>query len=175
MRKYALTWWCMILISFNVSAQSIIPSVINASGNSFSKGNYVIDWSVGEMSLIDAMSSADNSTTITNGFLQPFLFEPKISDNFLFFTPGELKILPNPTYNKIEIDFLTNQSGTVSLVLNDASGKFLLSKKIFISGLGTIERLDLSTYSAGTYFIRLELTPAPGSIRKMGIYKIVKL
>src|SRR5215213_9155110 len=151
MRKYALTGCFLILISIITSGQSITPAVINASGNSYAHGNYAFDWSIGEMSLIDAMSSPDKTTTITNGFLQPYVFQPKISNNLLFFSADEIRIFPNPTYKTSEIDFLSNQSGTVSLTLHDANGKFLLSKNTFLSGLGTIERLDLSRFAAGTY------------------------
>jgi hypothetical protein len=159
-------------LSTMAGAQSISSSVINASGNSFTQGYYSLDWSVGEMSLVESMIASNSSAVITNGFLQPF----KPAENTVQqFSSEEIRILPNPTYNKIEINFLTVQQGDVYIQISDALGKIISSRKTVSYGIGSIEKFNLAPFSAGTYFIRIDLDPAPGSVRKTGTYKILKL
>jgi hypothetical protein len=57
-------------------SQSNTPSVINSSGGSSQTGYYHFEWSVGEISLVNQMSSSNNSLILTNGFFQPYLLYP---------------------------------------------------------------------------------------------------
>ncbi len=155
-----------------VKAQSLASSVINVSGNSYAQGYYSIDWSIGEMAVIETMGIARGSTIVTSGFLQPDKLLEYPSQKF---SAEEVKILPNPTYGNIEINFLTAQQGVLHIGVFDANGKSMLMRKAVSYGIGSIERINLSSLAAGTYFIRIELVPVPGSFKKTGTYKIVKL
>lgn len=164
----------LLLLNHAVQAQPVSSSVINAAGNSYSKGYYAIDWSVGELALVNTMSSSNNYIVITNGLLQPGTSNDNINAG-KHFTSEEIKILPNPTYNKVEINISTLQLGTLNILVYDAAGKLLMTTKTISNGLQRSEKLDLSGVASGTYLFYIELTPLPGSIRKTGTFKIVKL
>lgn len=170
--KLLLLFALLLFYSFGYS-QSISPSVINATGNTFTGGFYSFDWSVGELALVTAMSSADNKYIVTNGFIQTITYDKKSDSNS--FTQDELTILPNPTNGPIEVKLQTRQQGTISITVYDVAGRKLLSRQAVSYGLNTIEKIDLSSFAQGTYLIRVSLSPAPGSVNKSGAYKIVKI
>src|SRR5215212_1806866 len=76
MRKYTTLCVFLVLFAFRSWSQSIGPSVINSSGGSFNipAGNFVLDWNVGEMTLVHTSTDAGSIYIITNGFLQPTKF-----------------------------------------------------------------------------------------------------
>ena len=164
----------LLLLSYAVKAQSLSSSAVNAAGNSYSQGFYAVDWSVGELALVNTMSSSNNYIVITNGLLQPGTSNDNVNSG-KHFTSDEIKILPNPTYNKIEINISTLQQGTLNILVYDAAGKLLMTTKTISNGLQRSEKMDLSGVASGTYLFYFELTPLPGSIRKTGTFKIVKL
>lgn len=162
----------IVLSTITTKAQSLTSSVINTSGNTYTQGYYSIDWSIGEMAVIQSMNADNGSNVITNGFLQPERLLEIPNEKF---SPDEVKILPNPTYNNVEINFLTSQQGVLHIAVFDAGGKNHLVRKVPSYGIGSIERFNLSGLAAGTYFFRIELVPVPGSVKKTGTYKIVKV
>ena len=174
MMKPTLTAVLFFLNIFTLTAQSITPAVVNSSGNTYAKGYYSLDWSVGELALVSTLQSINGSNIITSGFLQPNDFKSKNSD-FNSFSDDEIRILPNPTYNNIEINFFTSHKGVLSIYVYDATGKNLLVHKAVSNGIGSIERINLSLFAAGTYLLKIELNPYSGSVWKTGSYKIVKL
>ncbi len=161
-----------VLGRFNSKAQSLTSSVINVSANSYTQGYYSIDWSIGEMAIIEPMNASNGNYIITNGFLQP---DKPLENVVRNFSPEEIRILPNPTYNNIEINFLTVQQGALYISVYDANGKHMLLHRAISYGVGSIEKLNLSNFASGTYFIQIELKPALGSVKKTGTYKILKL
>ena len=171
MKRPVLLLVCSVL-STAMMAQSITSSVINTAGNTYTQGYYRLDCSVGEMGIIESMYSSNGVATITNGFLQPNSPPQSTTRNF---TADEVKIFPNPTYNHFEINFLTTQQGTLSIAIYDALGKNIILRKTVSYGIGSIEHFNLSQFASGTYFIRIDLIPVPGSVSKTGMYKIVKM
>lgn len=164
----------LILLSVTVRSQSISSYVINSAGNTYSKGHYNIDWSVGEITLINSAQSVNGIVILTNGFLQPDLADNG-NDTRHHFTRDEIKVLPNPTHGKVEINFATQQKGTLSLYVYDANGKILTSDQLFSNGILISKVIDLTSFASATYFLRIELDALPGSVSKTGSYKIVKL
>jgi hypothetical protein len=106
-KKYAFA----VLLAFALNqAYSQIASTLNATGNSFSNGYLNIEWSVGELALIHSMESSGGEAMITNGLLQPKIL--LTSGNFNFhFSYDEIRIFPNPTPNKVEINFSPTSRG----------------------------------------------------------------
>jgi hypothetical protein len=174
MRKSVSVLLSGIVLSLSVQAQSVTPAIINVAGNSYSKDFFSLDWSVGELSVVESMRSFNGLVVVTNGFLQPHSFTDKESEPRTF-TSEELRISPNPTYNQIEVTLSTRQQGIVHLQVYDAHGKIVRTKKFTSYGHGAKELVDLSSFAAGTYFLRINLQPVPGSTPKNGFYKIVKL
>jgi hypothetical protein len=156
--------------------QTITPAVLNSTGGSSTEGFYTVDWSVGELTLVNTLKSHDGTFIITNGFFQPnALNKTPDNTNGSTFMPDEITLLPNPTYGNLEVQFHTKQQGALSIIVYDYAGRELCKKKAVSYGLGGTEKLDLSGQPKGTYLIRIVLTPAPGSVFKSITYKIVKI
>ncbi|MGI8598650.1 MAG: T9SS type A sorting domain-containing protein [Chitinophagaceae bacterium] len=168
--KYAFA--ILLTLMFN-QAMTQVASTFNATGNSYSRGNVNFEWSVGELALIHSMESSGGEVMITNGLLQPKILLASGNTNFNF-SYDEIRIFPNPTPNKVEINFLTNQQGIMKVDVIDVTGKIMLSRKVINYGIGNIEVFDLTTFAPATYFFRIDLIPAYGSVPKKGLYKIVK-
>jgi Secretion system C-terminal sorting domain len=160
------------MFAFSVFAQTITPQVINSSGGSFQKGYHIVDWSIGELALVNHMFSTDY--IVTNGFIQPFTHEPNLFENNYSFGEGEIRILPNPTRDVLEIDFRTKQQGKVSIILVDVLGKTLYKREVTSHGHGQIEKINMTKYAHGSYFLQINLNPFIGFTRKTGAYKIIK-
>ena len=170
MRTYALL--ALLLLQFHVNGQSVSSSVVNSTGSSYAQGYYNIEWSVGELAIVNTLQSQDGKLVVSSGFLQPDQPQQHLSHHF---TPDEIKILPNPTYSKLELNISTRQQGVLRIQLFDAGGKSLKTAQLASSGVASIERIDMINYPSGTYVVRIDLDPAPGSVRKTGSYKIIKL
>ena len=161
---------------FAYGQTSVTPTVINSTGGTFAHDHYILDWSVGELSLVNQMGEPQESKfIISNGFLQPFTQDPNLVNNGNAFGEGEILILPNPTQNVLEVDFRTKQQGLVTYRLYDAQGRTILKNSFNYYGYGHIEKIDMTAFRAATYFLRIELNPDPIFIRKVGSYKIIKL
>ena len=161
----------LILVQLHTQGQSLSGSAINTSGNSYTKSNYNLEWSIGELALVETMCSSDGRLVVSNGLLQPDMPRANILRSF---TPDELKILPNPTYDKVEINLSTRQTGVLTILVFDAQGKLVTSAKKTMYGVPVVERIDLSMYGSGTYLLKLELGTTDG-VRKTGTHKIVKI
>jgi len=161
---------------FAYGQTSVTPTVINSTGGTFAHDHYILDWSVGELSLVNQMGEPQESKfIISNGFLQPFTQDPNLVNNGNAFGEGEILILPNPTQNVLEVDFRTKQQGLVTYRLYDVQGRTILKNSFNYYGYGHIEKIDMTAFRAATYFLQIELNPDPIFIRKVGSYKIIKL
>jgi len=164
----------LILLTATVRSQSISSYVINSSGNHYSQGYYNIDWSIGELALVGSMVN-NEGLIVTNGFLQPNLSDHADSNSRRQSTNDEITIMPNPTHGRIEVNFSTQQKGTLKLFLYDANGKLLTTDRLLNSGILISKFIDLTSFTSGTYFLKIELNALPGSVSKTGSYKIIKL
>lgn len=172
MRTVLLIWGSILLSVSQLSAQPATQSVVNATGNSYKSGFYQIDWSVGEAALVNEMRAGNGQFVLTNGFLQSG--EAGVPSSNLRFSDDEIRVLPNFTEDKIEVGLLTRQQGKVMMQVYDVSGKVVYRKSLVSYGAGHVERIALRPLAAGTYILKIDLVPAPGSVPKTGSYKIVK-
>ena len=156
-----------------VSAQTNAPYVINTTGGSFQKGYYILDWSIGELSLVHHMQNSNY--IITNGFLQPFTHDFKNASNNEAFSETEIYILPNPTRDILEVDFRTKQKGRIHILLVDVSGNTIYRRETTSNGDGHIEKVNMTGLASGTYFLQIRLNPFIGFTKKSGAYKIIKI
>ena len=79
----------------------------------------------------------------------------------------EMNVYPNPTNDKVNVQLIMNnaQLGDVDIQLYDMYGKWLKTWKV----TGETTEIDLSTYAASVYFIKL----VDGQ-RMIGVRKVVK-
>lgn len=165
----------LVFVTLGASyGQSITPQVVNSTGGTFKNPYYTIDWSVGELALIDMMQSTSNYV-FTNGFMQPFTQDPSHIDYNNPFADDEIFIFPNPTHGKFEVDFRTKQKGVVRLVVYDAQGHKIYAVQFNSFGTEHLEKIDLTQFPVGAYMMSVELRPASGSLRKSGSFKILKV
>lgn len=165
----------LILLSSSVKGQSISSQVINSTGGHYSQGYYDIDWNIGELALVESMESNGKIFIVTNGFLQPNVSDNVDSTTRRPFSSEEVRIMPNPTRGKIEVNFSIQQKGTLRLFVYNANGKLITTVRQLNNGIMISKFIDLTPLPSGTYFLRIELDALPGSISKTGSYKIIKL
>ncbi|HEY0677311.1 MAG TPA: hypothetical protein VGD17_03455 [Chitinophagaceae bacterium] len=168
---------CVIIVCtcFSSFGQALGPQVMNASGGSYKKGYYAIDWSIGELPLVDVLKPTENSYIITNGFLQAHTEFPSNVLVHNQFNPDEIRILPNPTRGRLEVNFLVSIEGTIKLSMFNAAGVALFRREVPIHGYGKFERIEMSQYPNSTYILYIELTDNNGFVNKKGVYKIAKI
>jgi len=79
MRKISYLFVLLLLMFFatNATAQSL-PYVVNSASGSGKINNQLYDFSIGEMALVQTFQSTN--TTLTQGFLQPFLIIQTTAD-----------------------------------------------------------------------------------------------
>ena len=174
MKKTITIVFITFLYSVSLS-QSIAPSVVNAAGGYSGNGYYYMEWSIGEMAMVNQLATPDNKLIVTNGFIQPYLLKPANWFPYSFFSNDEIKIFPNPASKYIEINFFTKEKGKLTLHLFDASGKESYAGEIISSGVDLIKRIPVSHLSSGVYMLHIELEPYSGYTAKKGAYKIVKI
>lgn len=143
-----------------VSAFSFAQNVVNSNGQTVSGGGYSVDYSVGEV----VTQTISNGTNVaTQGFLQPLLHTTLIKQN-----DDKLSVVvyPNPTSQKLNVLFSGNEKSDVKFVLNDVSGKTVLSKLVSPDQ----NSIDVSNLAAGEYILSLTNTLNG----KTNSYKIIK-
>ena len=176
MKKPVLALLVISIINCGAWCQTISPQVVNVCGGNYTQGYYSIDWSVGELALIDQMQSFDGSNIITHGFIQPHTDHPGDIVYTTTITDEELKILPNPTRNILEIDYRSLTSGPVMFTLYDATGRALYKKQRDSYGFGFIERINMTPFAAGTYMLYVTANSInAGAFKRQRAYKIIKL
>jgi len=165
----------LILTGLFSSAQSNYPYTINAAGNQIAKGNYTIEWSVGESAAVNIMDNSDRYL-FTNGLLQ-YSVQNQTENNLLTsFLTSEVRVYPNPVRNELIINILHASKGNDQIELLDEKGVKLKEKVVVYNGMGAIENWNLSGLKAGQYFLNIRhIHPVTGKLIKKGAYKILKI
>lgn len=171
LRLYFLT--VCIFFSLSSSSQSVTPATLNATGGTNFFTFYRFEWSFGESMAIETLTSPN--IIVTSGVLQPGTHTPASINNDREWGKDEIRILPNPTQNILEINLLSKQQGKVTLNLYDASGRFLARRQFDYYGTGRIEKWDLDRYQSGNYFLNIQLDPTGNSVAKKGSFKVIKI
>jgi len=165
----------ILLIGLASSAQMKAPYAINIAGNQVTKGNYSIEWSVGESAATNIMDNSD-LYLFTNGLLQ-YSVQNQVENNLVpSFLTNEVVLYPNPVRNELHINILHASKGNDQLELLDEKGVKLKEKLVVYNGMGALENWNLSGLNAGQYFLNIRHThPVTGRLIKKGAYKIVKI
>jgi hypothetical protein len=164
-----------LLIGLVSSAQMKAPYAINIAGNQVTKGNYSIEWSVGESAATNIMDNSD-LYLFTNGLLQ-YSVQNQVENNLVpSFLTNEVVVYPNPVRNELHINILHAEKGNDLIELLDEKGTKLKEKVVVYNGMGALENWNLSGLKAGQYFVNIRHThPVTGRLIKKGAYKILKI
>jgi hypothetical protein len=176
MKNLILTLLIFSIIEGDANGQSITPQTINIAGGTHKQGYYSIDWSVGELSLVSQLQSNDGLFVVSNGLIQPFTDHPNSYNYNRNFTAEEIRILPNPTRDVLEVNYMSAMRGPVMFRMYDATGRLLYQKQVSSYGTGIIERIDMTSFRSGAYMLYISINSIDaGAFKKSGGYKIVKL
>jgi Secretion system C-terminal sorting domain len=147
MKAVIATKFFVFIFFFTSQSQSMLvaPEVINTSGGTYHTGNYIFEWSIGELPMVQTFS--EDGLMVSCGFLQTSL--KKSPSNPPNVESIELNVYPNPVMDIVNLQF-KGLSGAVQIMLVDAAGKVL--QKQSISNAGN-HHVDMSRYSNGNYFL----------------------
>ncbi len=154
-----------IIYSPVLQAQTIEPSVVNAAGGTGkdTAANYIYEWNVGESTSVSTFSST--ALLVTAGVLQPGTETTGNGNTSGTWGPEEIKVLPNPVVTQLEVDILSKQKGTLSILLLDATGKTVTSRQLNYTGNGSIQKIDFSQPQRRPVFFK-GLTGSPAGLGK---------
>jgi len=164
-----------LLIGLASSAQMKAPYAINIAGNQVTKGNYSVEWSVGESAATNIMDNSD-LYLFTNGLLQ-YSVQNQVENNLVpSFLTNEIRLYPNPVKNELYINILHAEKGNDLIELLDEKGTKLKENIVVYNGMGALEIWNLAGLKAGKYFVNIRHThPVTGRLIKKGAYKILKI
>jgi len=153
MKKLLLILLCLPMIGFG---QVTTPSVVSSSGDSYSNGGVIMDFTLGEI-VIETFSNSAN--ILTQGFHQGDLKITTAVVNLDIKT----KIYPNPTTNFIIIELEKNVNA--ELLVYDINGKIVIKDKLRDEQK---KQLDFSFLTQGNYFLHINIAD------KQSVYQINK-
>jgi hypothetical protein len=172
-----LTTVLSILFFLNTNAclaQLASPGTVNVSGESASFDNYRFEWSLGESVAITTMENSN--LLVTNGFLQFNVQNQPAANLVKSFLSDEIRVYPNPVKNILEINILHANRGKHQIELLDANGLKVKEVQLDYTGMGAIEKWNLSGLTAGQYFLNIrQMDAVTGRLMKSGAFKILKV
>ena len=175
MRKVRLLFFTAgIFFSLVSYSQSVTPSILHTTGGHSTWTTYFFEWSFGEAIAIETMSNSPN-LIVTTGLLQPGTNTPASINNNGGWGPDEIRILPNPTRDILQINFLSKQKGRVYMMLFDEIGRQMGIQEFDYHGNGLIKTWDFERYASGNYFLNIQLKPTGTSVAKKGTFKVQRI
>lgn len=131
--------------------------ILNATGATISNSNYVIEYSIGEMTAVETMQGTSNF--ITQGLLQPNI---KIINPDCAIINQPFQYIASPTSDIIRLVGQNNWIDAYQIFAAD--GKLVRQLQFYNN------QIDFSNLAAGIYFIRM----LPGCDNKYKTIKIFK-
>lgn len=137
--RFLLVGFLFLLLSHPAHAQQLISS----AGNTVTKNNLTMSWSLGELA-IQTFDAGD--LILTQGFHQPYTLATGISgiENIL-----GLKVYPNPTADFLHVE--TADAHDLSFKLINAVGAVLMIKE----SVSNPEVLSVEPFPSGIYYLNV--------------------
>ena len=185
--KFINIYFYAILLSITSAyGQSQIPQVINVSGGTSKTMGYTLEWSIGELTLINEMDAPDSTYILTNGFIQPtdtlvsapLQQKPIIFINNTQLNSANIRLFPNPTQDILQIQFLQNIAGKINVQLYSELGRILYQHEIYVhGGTGLIEKINMKGFTNGVYILYIKRSNLISGRYDLqtGTFKIIKL
>lgn len=137
-----------LLVLFSATFLSTLMSgqtVTNSAGGAFSAGSFMLEFSIGEMSV---QTYESQQYWLTEGVLQPVDPVEIVQTEMPGGTDLSLRVFPNPTTDWIKVETDYPKFETLEILSTD--GQLVLSES-----WGTNEPISVSGLPQGIYFIRL--------------------
>jgi len=135
-----------ICISFGIYGQQVTNSIISSIGANLETENNSIEVTAGELVV---SSLQGDSSYMTGG-----IFEGVLAVTSVFESPEyevKINIYPNPTSNKVTLDF-PDDLNHLSVVIFNVNGKMLRT----FTEVNNNSIIDFSIFPKGIYFIKIE-------------------
>lgn len=84
------------------------------------------------------------------------LFDPCTGVNTNESSQFDVKITPNPTHGPVLLEITGSKNQHATITITDSEGKVLNHLRVKIATNAYVKQLDFSTYSFGTYFIKVQ-------------------
>lgn len=151
--------------------QAQVPhaATVNAAGGSAQLGGNTYEWSVGEMVLVNTVTTTN--LVVTQGLLQPILNTTGIRYSEL--SADQLKVYPNPTKDIVFIQPGLKPNTSLTLLVYDISGRTFFRKTLVLKAGTEMQVVDLGTYAAGNYL--LDIIAGTTGAASRSTFKIQKL
>jgi hypothetical protein len=152
MKKYLF-----VLLLFNskgVFAQTIAPSIINASGGATIINSNTYEWSIAEM--VDVSTYNTGSNFVTTGLLQPI--EQKLSIHLVPNSNASVSIYPNPFASIINLAIKSEDLNGVQIVVKNMFGQLVYQKVYTLMSNNEVVQINLNHLSVGPYVIEVNNT-----------------
>ncbi len=132
---------------FYSCGQSLSPEVVSSAGKYFTTSEAQLSWTLGET--VTATFVAGDFHVLTQGFHQTNLIITSVKE----LAPAiNLEVFPNPTSNILQVRWEALPEDLI-LELLDLQGRPL--QRASLVSQSTSNQLDLSSYPAGTYLLRI--------------------
>jgi hypothetical protein len=152
MKKYLFV--LLLLKSMGVFAQTIAPSIINASGGSTIINSNTYEWSIAEM--VDVTTYNTGSNFVTTGLLQPL--EEKLSVHLLPNSNTSISIYPNPFASIINLNIKSEDLNAVQIVVKNILGQLVYQQEYTLMSNSDVVQINLHHLSVGPYVIEVNNT-----------------
>lgn len=160
-KKLKQMWLVAMLLvacQYGYSQQEFIsPQVLATTGGYVVAGGYSHSFTVGQSSVVETLSK--DGIILTQGFQQPDgekvtgLIDISKTDE------GAFVVYPNPAVGNIYYGFEFPDNGIVNVELTTITGQLINAVTSYdYNGGKVVENVNLSAYSAGTYFMVLHYT-----------------
>ena len=154
MKKLLLILLCLPFTGFG---QVLAPSLVSSSGNTFSNGNVIMDFSLGEVVITTNLNS---SNILTQGFHQEIL---KVTTQVVNIDI-KTKVFPNPTTSSLTIEL--DKKISAELLVYDIKGRVVIKDKLKNENTKT---LNFGILKQGNYLLYINTSD------QQSIYKIQKI
>jgi hypothetical protein len=152
MKKYLFV--LLLLKSMGVFAQTIAPSIINATGGSTIINSNTYEWSIAEMVNVATYSTSGNF--VTTGLLQPL--EEKLSVHLLPNSNTSVSIYPNPFTSIINLNIKSDDIQDIQIVVKNLLGQLVYHQAYALMSNNDVVQINLHHLSVGPYVIEVNNT-----------------
>lgn len=141
----------LVLSGFCTSAQTIAPSILNASGGATIINSNTYEWSIAEM--VDVATYNTGSNFVTTGLLQPL--EEKLSVHLLPKSNTSVSIYPNPFTSIINLNIKSDEVFDIQIIVKNMLGQLVYQQAYTLMSNNDVVQINLNQLSVGPYVIEV--------------------
>jgi hypothetical protein len=155
MRKllYLLFW---LIISLQVQAQNLSPTIINSTGGSGTINGIIYDYSFGEMTMIQTFLTPN--LIVTQGLLQTKTDTSATGIDKHQLQAPVITVFPNPAQQLVCFESDYQSIGKLQYELIDVAGKIITGKELNNVTGKIKETINVSGLPAGVYLLKVTMT-----------------